>query len=161
MIKQGSVVGITYRLTNASGEELDRADAAEPFLYLHGGGQIIPGLENALLGLLVGAKKTVTVPPHDGYGEIDEALVTTVSRNNFPPGQDIEVGMRFAAESDDGDSVVFTVTDVTGDQISVDGNHPLAGETLTFNVEVLSVREATEEELAHGHAHHPGDGHHH
>jgi FKBP-type peptidyl-prolyl cis-trans isomerase SlyD len=160
MVKDGSVVSICYRLTNAAGEELDRAEKADPFFYLHGSGQIIPGLESALLGSLVGTKKQVRIEPKDAYGEVDENLVTEVSRKNFPPGQALEVGMKFAAEVEDGESVVFTITGLEGERVAIDGNHPLAGETLQFEVEVLSVRDATPEELEHGHAHGP-DGHHH
>lgn len=160
MIKDGSVVSICYRLTNTAGEELDRAEKSDPFFYLHGSGQIIPGLEAALVGSLVGAKKQVRIEPKDAYGEVDENLVTDVPRDNFPPGQALEVGMKFSADVDEGDSVVFTITKVEGDRISIDGNHPLAGETLQFEVEILAVRDATPEELAHGHAHGP-DGHHH
>jgi FKBP-type peptidyl-prolyl cis-trans isomerase SlyD len=160
MIKEGTVVTLAYRLTNATGEELDSANASEPFAYLHGTGQIVVGLEKALEGALVGAKKKVTVSPEEGYGEVEDHLRLNVKRDAFPPGQQLDVGMRFAAEVQPGEHVVFMVTAIKGDDISVDGNHPLAGETLNFDVEVLGVREATEEELSHGHVHGPG-GHHH
>lgn len=160
MVKDGSVVSICYRLTNAAGEELDRAERTEPFFYLHGSGQIIPGLEAALLGGLVGTKKQVRIEPADAYGEVDQNLVTQVPRSSFPAGQKLEVGMKFAAEVEEGNDVVFTITKVEGETVFIDGNHPLAGETLQFDVEILGVREATADELAHGHAHGP-DGHHH
>ena len=160
MIKEGSVVSLAYRLTSDGGEELDRADQGEPFSYLHGFGQIVPGLEQALAGLLVGSKKQVKVSPEEGYGVIEAELLTTATRNQFPPDADLHVGMRFAADVGGEQPVVFTVTQIVGDQISLDGNHPLAGETLHFDVEVLSIREATAEEKTHGHAHGP-DGHHH
>lgn len=160
MIKEGCVVGLAYTLTNDKGEELDKADMNEPFSYLHGVGQIVPGLEEALEGLLVGAKKKVKVSPEDGYGIVEEQLRTSATRAQFPDDADLHVGMRFAADVGGGQPIVFTVTQLDGDNISLDGNHPLAGETLNFDVEVLSVREATAEEKSHGHAHGP-DGHHH
>lgn len=160
MIKNGTVVSMTYCLTNASGEELDRADHGEPFSYLHGSGQIVPGLEAAMVGMLVGSKKKVVIEPAEAYGELDEKLRTTVDRSNFPPDQDLEIGMQFAADVGEDERIVFTVTGIEGDKVHIDGNHPLAGETLHFDVEVLGMREATKEEIAHGHAHGP-DGHHH
>ncbi len=160
MIKKNSVVNLSYCLKNAAGEELDRADKSQPFAYLHGTGQIVPGLENALEGLAVGAKKEVTVPPAEGYGDIVPDLKLQVERSNFPAEADIKPGMQFEAE--DGDRrIIFTVKDVAGDQIDIDGNHPLAGETLHFSVEVTGIREATKEELTHGHAHGEGGAHHH
>ena len=160
MIKQGTVVSMTYRLTNAAGEELDRADKIEPFSYLHGAGQIVPGLEKALVGALVGTQKKVVVSPEEGYGEVEEHLRTSAKRNQFPPDAELTVGMRFAADDGNGQPIIFTVTELVGEDVSLDGNHPLAGETLHFDVEVVEVREATAEELQHGHAHGPG-GHHH
>jgi FKBP-type peptidyl-prolyl cis-trans isomerase SlyD len=161
MIKNGTVVSMTYRLTNTAGEELDRADKGEPFSYLHGSGQIVPGLEAALTGMLVGSKKQVTVNPMDAYGELDERLRTTVGKSNFPPDQEIEIGMQFAADVGDDERILFTVTGVEADEVHIDGNHPLAGETLHFDVEVLEIREATKEEVEHGHAHGQGGHHHH
>ena len=160
MIKQGTVVSMTYRLTNAQGEEIDRADRDEPFSYLHGAGQIVTGLEKALTGALVGTRKQVVVTPAEGYGEIEDRLKTAAKRNQFPPDAELEVGMRFAADDGSGQPIVFTVTELSGDDVTLDGNHPLAGETLHFDVEVIAIREATQEELAHGHAHGP-EGHSH
>ncbi|MBM4251717.1 MAG: peptidylprolyl isomerase [Deltaproteobacteria bacterium] len=160
MIKQGTVVSMTYRLTNAEGEEIDRADKDEPFTYLHGAGQIVPGLEKALSGALVGSRKQVVVSPEEGYGEVVDALRTEAKRNQFPPDAELEVGMRFAADDGQGNPIIFTVIGLEGDLVVLDGNHPLAGETLHFDVEIVGIREATKEELEHGHAHGP-DGHHH
>lgn len=159
MIKEGTVVSLRYRLTDPEGVELDRAEVEEPFQYLHGSGQIIPGLERALLGLTVGAKKQVVIPPADGYGEIDEQLITRAKKAQFPQGQDVKVGMQFAADVGQNQPVVFTITNIEGEDIDLDGNHPLAGVTLHFDVEVLAMRDATKEEKEHGHAHGPG-GHH-
>jgi FKBP-type peptidyl-prolyl cis-trans isomerase SlyD len=158
MIKDGTVVSLSYKLTNSEGEELDRADKDQPFSYLHGAGQIVPGLEKALNGLATGAKKQVTVSPAEGYGEVDPRLRTLAKKSQFPPDANLQVGMRFAAEVAQGQQVVFTVVDIKGDQIALDGNHPLAGEILNFDVEVVGVRDATDEEKSHGHAHGP-DGH--
>lgn len=160
MIKEGSVVSMTYKLTDSAGEELDSADSSSPFTYLHGHGQIVPGLERELEGLLVGSTKKVTVAPVDGYGEFEPDLQTIARRNQFPADQQMEVGMRFAADVGQEQPVVFTVVAIEGEEIKLDGNHPLAGETLHFDIEVLAIRDATEEELAHGHAH-GADGHHH
>ena len=157
-IKKDSVVGISYVLKNNAGVELDQADRNDPFFYLHGASNIVPGLEDELEGLKVGDMRKVSVSPELGYGEINPNLKITVERNAFPEGTEIEVGMQFAADVGNGQPLPFTVETVEGDEISLDGNHPLAGVTLNFDVEVLSVRQATDDELSHGHAHGP-DGH--
>ncbi len=157
-IQKDSVVGISYILTNNAGEQLDQADRNDPFFYLHGASNIVPGLEDQLEGLKVGDKRKVLVKPEEGYGEINPNLKIKVGRNAFPEGTEIEVGMQFAADVGNGQPLPFTVETVEGDEISLDGNHPLAGVTLNFDVEVLSVRQATDDELSHGHAHGP-DGH--
>ena len=128
-----------------------------PLNYLHGAGNIVPGLEEAIEGLTVGDKKDVTVPPEKGYGDVDPKLKLKVPRSNFPSDADIKPDMQFASEKD-GQKQVFTVISVEGGEINVNGNHPLAGETLHFSIEILGVREATGEELSHGHVH---DGSHH
>ena len=153
MIKNGTVVSMTYLLKNDDGEELDRAERDDPFSYLHGASQIVPGLEQALVGLAVGAKKVVEVAPEEGYGVIDERLRTQAKKSQFPPDANLVEGMRFVAEDGEGGEMVFTVTGLEDDTVHLDGNHPLAGETLHFDVEILAVREATAEEVAHGHAH--------
>jgi FKBP-type peptidyl-prolyl cis-trans isomerase SlyD len=160
-IKTGKVVNLKYTLRNAQGEVLDQSDSAEPFLYLHGSSQIIPGLESALEGLKAGDKKMVVVAPENGYGEKDQNLVIQVKRSQFPENADIQPGMQFESRSPDGYSMVFTVAGVSGDEVTIDGNHPMAGVTLHFDVEVMDVRDATEEEKTHGHAHGPGGHHHH
>jgi len=160
MIKKGSVVSLAYVLTNAEGEELDRAEKNDTFAYLHGYGQIVPGLENALVGLESGAKKKVSIPPTEGYGEVVPELKMKLQKSQFPAEEKIEEGMQFLSQDQEGSEFVFSVLGVEGDDVYVDGNHPLAGETLNFDVEVLSIRDATEEELSHGHAHGEG-GHHH
>ncbi len=160
LIAKDKVVELAYSLTDSEGEVLDQSDASDPFLYLHGAEQIVPGLENALAGLKVGDKKKVTVQPEEGYGEFNEDLRLTVKKAQFPSDAELEEGLEFETTLNDGTPAIFTVVEIEGDQVTVDGNHPLAGETLHFDVEVLSVRDATADELTHGHAHGP-DGHHH
>ena len=158
MIKEGKVVDLKYSLKDSQGELLDEADAKQPFAYLHGAHQIVPGLESALLGLNVGDRKNVVVQPEDGYGILDPKLKMIVNRSQFPKDVELEEGMEFHASSPDGQHVIFTVDAIEGDKVHVDGNHPLAGEVLHFDVEVLNIRDATAEEIEHGHAHGP-DGH--
>ena len=160
MVKKDSVVSLSYCLKNANGEELDRADKDKPFAYLHGKGQMVPGLEKELEGLAVGDKKDVTVSPAEGYGDLNPQLRMEVDRANFPKEADIQPGVQFEGQGDGGTRTVFTVKAVVGDKIHVDGNHPLAGKNLNFDVSIEAVRDATAEELEHGHVHGPG-GHEH
>ncbi|MDM4771594.1 peptidylprolyl isomerase [Solimonas sp. SE-A11] len=156
---ENSVVSMHYTLTNNKGEVLDSSQGGDPLTYLHGSGNIIPGLEKALTGKQIGDKLQVTVEPAEGYGVHDPALVQQVPKRAFQGVPNIEPGMTFHAQSSQGPMRV-TVTAVQGDMVTVDGNHPLAGETLNFDVEITEVRAATLEEIAHGHVHGPG-GHHH
>jgi FKBP-type peptidyl-prolyl cis-trans isomerase SlyD len=158
-IADDMAVLINYKVANSDGEVLDTSDGDEPLAYIHGQGDIVPGLEQALAGKTIGDRVQVTVTPELGYGVREEAKVQTVPRDAFESDAQIEPGMRFQAESDDGD-VIVTVTSVTEEEVTIDANHPLAGQTLSFDVEVVAVRVCTEEELAHGHIHGPG-GHHH
>jgi FKBP-type peptidyl-prolyl cis-trans isomerase SlyD len=158
-VTQDAVVLIHYTLTDDAGKTLDSSAGGEPLAYLHGNGNLIAGLERALEGKQPGDKLTVKIAPAEGYGEYDKALVQRVPRRSLRGIGDIRVGMQLRAQSDRGPRTV-TVTQVMGDMVTIDGNHPLAGQNLNFEVEVTDVREATEEELAHGHVHGPG-GHHH
>ena len=151
---------MSYILKNENGEELDRSETANPLAYMHGHGQIVPGLENVLEGLAIGDKKEVTVTPQEGYGEVQPQLKMKVSRNKFPADVNIEPGMQFSSKMEDGREIPFTVQAIEDGAVMLDGNHPLAGETLHFSVEVVEVRLATAEELQHGHVHGAG-GHHH
>ena len=160
MVKKDAVVSLSYTLKNDTGQELDKSSPDKPFSYLHGKRQIVPGLENALEGLVVGDKKKVTVSPAEGYGEFVAELKKEVERSNFPKDAEIKAGMQFSSEVG-GDHRVFTVTGVEGDKVKIDGNHPLAGQTLHFDVEVVEIRNATSEELKHGHVHGPGGHDHH
>jgi FKBP-type peptidyl-prolyl cis-trans isomerase SlyD len=156
-ITDKTAVSFHYTLTNQDGEQLDSSIGSEPLVYLHGAGNIINGLEAALLGKQAGDTLVVTIPPEDAYGVIDENMVQVVARSMFE-GMDIDVGMQFHADVSYGSGVI-TITAIDGDDITIDGNHPLAGEQLTFDVEIIDVRPATAEELAHGHIH--GAGCHH
>ncbi|MCP8686662.1 FKBP-type peptidyl-prolyl cis-trans isomerase [Marinobacterium sedimentorum] len=158
-IAENTIVQIHYTLKNAAGDVVDTSAGQEPLAYLHGGGNIVEGLESALAGKIVGDKLDVTVEPERGYGERREDLVQDVERSNFVGVEEIEVGMQFLAQTPWGEQPV-TVIAVADDSVQLDGNHPLAGETLNFSVEVVDVRQASEEELQHGHAHGEG-GHHH
>jgi FKBP-type peptidyl-prolyl cis-trans isomerase SlyD len=162
MIKKGKVVSLCYMLKNDKGEELDRADKAEPFTYLHGASQIVPGLESAIEKLKPGDKKKVTVSAEEGYGEIDPNLRLSIERSVFPTDMPLKPGVQFEASlGEEGGEAVFTIQSVEGDKVHVDGNHPLAGQTLHFEIEVLAVRDATKEELSHGHVHGADGEHHH
>ena len=154
-IAQNSVVAFHYTLTNDTGEVLDSSEGREPLTYLHGAGNIIPGLEKELEGRQAGDSLNAVVAPGEGYGEQQEQLVQEVPRDAFQGVEGIEPGMQFQAQTQGGPLMV-TVTQVEGDTVTVDGNHPLAGQTLNFAVEIASVREASEEEVEHGHVH--GEG---
>jgi FKBP-type peptidyl-prolyl cis-trans isomerase SlyD len=158
-ISNQKVVTIDYTLTDEQGDVLDTSQGNEPLSYIQGTGSIIPGLESALEGKSAGDALKVTIAPDQGYGERDEELVQAVPRERFPAGGEITVGMRFHAQGADGSHVV-TVVGVDDKSVTVDANHPLAGVTLAFDVKVVEVREATADELKHGHVHGPG-GHHH
>ena len=162
-IADNVVASLRYKLTDSQGEILDEATQAEPFVYLHGANNIIPGLENALLGKQTDDQLEVTIPPADAYGEHDARLTQEVSKEMFSGVDETQLvpGAQFHAQTNAGQEII-TVASVQEDTVTIDGNHPLAGETLHFDVTVLDVRAATEEELSHGHAHAHGDcGHEH
>ena len=148
-----AAVAIHYTLTNAEGEVLDSSEGQDPLTYLHGTGGVIPGLEGALLNKSAGDQFTAVIEPDDAYGAVDPSLVQVVPRSAFAGVESIEAGMRFTASDEQGQQQSVAIAAVNGDEITVDGNHPLAGETLHFEVEVVSVRAATEEEISHGHVH--------
>jgi len=158
-IAPNSVVAFHYTLTNDQGEVLDSSEGREPLSYLQGKGNIIPGLERQLEGHKAGDKVNVRVEPAEGYGEVQPQLVQEVPRASFQGVENVEPGMQFQAQTEGGPLLV-TVTKVEGDTVTVDGNHPLAGQPLNFDVAIDSVREASEEELEHGHVHGP-EGHEH
>ena len=148
-IAQNSVVAFHYTLTNDAGEVLDSSEGRQPLTYLHGAGNIIPGLEKQLEGREAGEKLNVTVSPEEGYGEVQPQLVQEVPRDAFQGVEAVEPGMQFQAQTQGGPLMV-TVTKVEGDTVTVDGNHPLAGRTVEALVEVVDVRLATPEEQQFG-----------
>ncbi|MCD4678831.1 MAG: peptidylprolyl isomerase [Bacteroidales bacterium] len=147
------VVSMHYKLTDNDGNILDNSEGSEPLTYLHGVGNIIPGLENALTGKVEGDKLQVKVEPADGYGEIMPELIQIIDKATFQGVDSVEVGMAFEAQAPDGSKQRIVVKEVKGDDVTINANHPLAGMALNFDVEIVGVREATEEEVAHSHVH--------
>lgn len=158
-ISQDKVVGIHYTVKTDKGDILDQSQQGQPLQFIFGRGMLIKGLEAALAGRIVSDKFSAEVAPQDAYGERHDSLIQAVPRNLFA-GNEVAPGMQFRASTDNGEQSVVIV-DVSDDEVTVDGNHPLAGITLTFDVEVVEVRDATPSELDHGHVHPHGDHHHH
>ena len=157
-VAKNTVVTLSYRVTDPDGNLID--DGHNPLVYLHGGYDgIFARIEEALQGRAVGDRLEVKLQPEEAFGDYDAELVRVESLSLFPEG--IQVGMQFERATDDGDDeMVYTITEIEGDKVVVDGNHPLAGTALVFDCTVAEVRPATEEELTHGHVHGP-EGHHH
>jgi len=153
------VVGIDYTLRDDEGELIDTNEGYPPLEFLQGSGQIIPGLEQALYGMAVGDAEHVVVAPEDGYGEYNLEAQETLPLDAFPEDMDVEEGLEIQVQDDSGQVLQAIITQVDGDEVTLDFNHPLAGVTLHFDVRVASLRAATAEELDHGHAH--GSGHDH
>jgi len=154
-IENNRVVQIHYTLKDDEGEVLDSSVDHEPLPYIHGVGALIPGLEKELLGRQTGDKFTVVIAPADGYGDYDEDQVFQVSAGEFEGDDELELGMQVQLDSENGPAIA-TVTEIEGDEVTLDLNHPLAGVSLHFDVEVIEVREATKQELEHGHVHTKG-----
>ncbi|MGB1328500.1 MAG: FKBP-type peptidyl-prolyl cis-trans isomerase [Porticoccaceae bacterium] len=152
-IQNNSAVSFHYTLTDDDGIRIDSSEGQEPLGYLHGAGNIIPGLEKALEGKTTGDSLTVAVTAAEGYGEVQKELIQEVPKEAFQGIDTIEVGMQFEAQTGQGGTVPVTVVAVTDELVTVDGNHPLAGKNLNFDVTIEDVREATEEQLARGHLH--------
>lgn len=159
MISNGKVVSIHYTLKDDDGNILDTSDGKDPLAYLHGANNIIVGLENALTGKKPGETLNVRIEPSEAYGEKDEAKKQVLDRSMFGE-HEVQIGQQFHAADPEGNSIVVTVTNIDGDEIVIDGNHPLAGITLNFDVEIMEIRDASEEEVSHGHVHQDGDHHH-
>jgi len=151
------VISFHYTLTSSRGEVLDSSRGQEPLTFLEGGGQIIPGLESRMQELKGGEQRKIEVPAAEAYGERDEAMQLQIPKENLN-GQEVQVGDQLQS-SQYPDGPALTVIDISDSTVTLDANHPLAGEDLTFDVEITEIREATGEELAHGHVHGPG-GHH-
>jgi FKBP-type peptidyl-prolyl cis-trans isomerase SlyD len=159
VIADDMVVGLDYTLRLDSGQVIDTSAGEEPLEFLQGKGQVIPGLEQALYGMAVGDEKQVVVAPADGYGALDPDAFEVVPPNAFPPDLELTPGMRLRMRDQAGQVYPAYVAEIRPEGVLLDFNHPLAGETLHFDVKVATLRPATREELAHGHAH--GDGHEH
>ncbi len=155
-ITDGLVVSLNYVLT-VDGETLAQTDADDPMEYLHGAEEILPGLERALDGKQVGDKFSVTLQPEDAYGEYDDEDVEEIDRADIPNVEELEVGMVVEVEDEDGYAYMAQVREIGEKIVTLDFNPPLAGKTLTYDVEVIAIREATAEELEHGHSHGDGD----
>ena len=156
-IESKKVVTIAYTLKDEAGEVIDTSVGGEPLLYVHGMGSLVPGLEKALEGRSVGDRFSVVLSPEEGYGKRDESLIRKIPIRKLPEGK-AAVGSRVRVQTDQGPAMLL-VTAVRGDYATVDPNHPLSDKTLHFDVEIMGVRDATPDELEHGHAHGPG-GHH-
>ncbi len=156
-ISKNSVAGFSYTLKDSDGAILDQSD--NPLEYLHGHKNIIQGLEKELEGLTIGDKKDVVVQPEDGYGLIHDDLIVAFPKTSFPPDLSLKVGMELETDTEQG-PMVFVVREIRDQDILMDGNHPLAGEVLHFSVEIKTLRDATPEELDHGHVHSHGHHHH-
>jgi FKBP-type peptidyl-prolyl cis-trans isomerase SlyD len=152
-ITDNLVVSITYTLTNDDATVLDSTEESGPMDYLHGADNIIQGLEDGLEGKKVGDKLKVRVDPEDGYGEVFTEFMQVVDIAAFEGVESIEVGMQFESETDEGELEIVTIKSVDDNEVTIDANHPLAGVTLNFDVEIVGVREATAEEIEHEHVH--------
>lgn len=152
-IADNCVVAIDYTLTDDDQNELDSSAGNEPLTYLHGANNIVPGLEKALVGKTVGSELKVTVSPEEGYGDVVPELIQMAPLSAFEGIEEIKAGMQFQAQGPEGQVRIITVVDVTEDGVAIDGNHPLAGQVLHFDIKVQEVRAATEEEIEHGHVH--------
>ncbi len=150
-VEKNKVVSVEYTLRLDSGEVIDE-NPGDPIVYLHGAGQLIPGLEKGMEGMSIGEEKDIVVPPTEAYGEFDENAIQEIPRSAFGDNP-IEVGMKFYADFGDGNSVPFYIKEVGEESVVVDFNHPLAGQTLHFHVKIVGIRDATAEEIDHGHVH--------
>lgn len=153
------VIGFHYTLKDKDGNLIDSSENQAPLLFLVGSGHIIPGLEKELVALNVGDKKNVVIAPQDGYGDVVEDLKITVQKTQFPEGAELNIGDQFQV-NEEPNAPIFTIKKIEGEEVHIDGNHPMAGVELHFDVELTEKRDATDEEKAHGHAHGEG-GHHH
>ncbi len=156
-IQNQKAVTINYTLKDDQGKIIDQSNDGS-FCYLHGADNIIPGLENALTGKSKDEKFDLVIKPEDAYGEYNSEFTQVVERSMFDEEQadNLEAGMQFHSQSEDGAMVMITISEINGDKITIDGNHPLAGITLHYDVHIVDVRDATEEEIGHGHIHQHG-----
>jgi FKBP-type peptidyl-prolyl cis-trans isomerase SlyD len=159
-IGQNKIVKMDYTLKDDEGNIVQTTNNKEPFQFISGTKQILPKLEEEIDGMIIGSKKNVKIPATEAYGEYSEQAVQQVSKTNFPEGVDLKEGMEFVANSPEGQQMPFVVKEVKQEEVTIDFNHPLAGKDLEFEVKLIDIRDATVEELQHGHAHGPGGNHH-
>lgn len=159
-IGNNKVVTLNFTLKDQFGNVLDSTEGDQPFSFLSGHKNILPKLESEINTMLIGSKRTITINAVDAYGEYNDDIVQVIGIEEFPPEFLLEVGMQYIASAPDGTAMPFTITAVTEEDVTIDFNHPLAGKDLTFDIELLNVRDATAEEISHGHVHGVG-GHHH
>lgn len=160
-IEANKVVTLNFTLKDDAGNVLDSTDHGGPFSYISGKGMVLPKLEEAVSIMMIGTKKQLKLEAVDGYGNYNEDAIQVVGKENFPSDFNLEVGMEYMASNPDGVHMPFVITEVRDEEVTIDFNHPLAGKNLNFDLELLDVRDATAEELAHGHVHGPGGHHHH
>jgi len=160
VVGTGKVVSFNYTLTDPGGDVLDQSAPDQPMDYLHGAQNIVPGLEDQMAGKKVGDSFEAVVAPADGYGIANPMGIQEVPRHAFPAEMDLQPGMQFVSKDDDGEMTPFWVAEIKDEAVMIDLNHPLAGVTLHFQVELTGIRDASDEEQSHGHPHGP-DGHHH
>lgn len=159
-LKSNQVVTMNFTLKDDEGNIVDSTTGNEPFSFISGNDQILPGLEKIIGGMLIGTKKNIALAPEDGYGVYKDEAVRIINRSEFPEDMELEEERGFFAKAPNGKDVQFFIKNIDGDNIKVDFNHPLAGKTLYFDVELLNLRDATKEEIEHGHVHGNG-GHNH
>ena len=159
-LENPKVITFNFTLKDESGNVLDTTSNSQPLSFLKGSNQIIPKLEEALDEMIIGSKKNVKIPAKEAYGEYSDHAIQTLKKEQFPDGANLNVGVSYVANSPDGKQMPFVITDVKENDVTVDFNHPLAGKDLEFDVELVDKRDATPEEVQHGHVHGPG-GHHH
>ncbi|MDA3809324.1 MAG: peptidylprolyl isomerase [Spirochaetaceae bacterium] len=157
-IQDNLVVTINYKLTDDEGIVLDSSEGDEPMAYIHGTDSLVPGLEKAMYDKSIGDSLKVRVESADGYGEILPDLVQEMDRKDFKDMEPIEVGMEFHSQDENGEILQIEIKKIENDKVTIDANHPFAGMNLNFEIDIVDIREASEEELDHGHVH---DGHHH
>jgi FKBP-type peptidyl-prolyl cis-trans isomerase SlyD len=157
-IQENQIASFHYRVENGEGKLIDQSEKDQPLSFLSQSEAILPKLEAELSQMEIGEKRELTLQPEDAYGTHKPELIQQMSRSQFPPDATVEPGAQYTARDQNGRHFPFVISKVDGDDVTIDYNHPMAGETLTFNVELVGVRDASEEEIAHGHAH---DGHHH
>lgn len=160
MTKMMKVYSIDYEVRDASGKKIDASEPGHPMMFMEGSRQIIPALEEAIKLLKVGEKKDLDLKASEAYGNVDKTAIFEIPLSQLPPSEGLKIGDHFWAESEEGGRRPFRVTALNATHATMDGNHPLAGMDLSFTVKLIQQRDATEEEMAHGHAHGPG-GHHH